>query len=68
MTLEALKAEVRSASPEVQAELLTLLSALRRSLDPTRQSELASKLDEPGRWISEDEAARRLGMVDGDAR
>ncbi len=62
MTLEQLKAELRAASPEVQEELLMMLRVLRRSTDPERARRLAQKLDDPSRWITEDEAARRLGV------
>lgn len=67
MTLDELKAEVRAASPEVREELFTLLGVLRRARDPARARTLAAKLDEPGRWISEEEAGRRLGLSTGEA-
>jgi hypothetical protein len=67
MTLDELKAEVRAASPEVRDELYTLLAVLRRANDPQRPRTLAAKLDEPVRWISEEEAARRLGLSAGEA-
>lgn len=66
MTLDELKAEVRAASPEVREELFTLLGVLRRARDPERARILADKLDDPGRWISEEDAARRLGMESGE--
>jgi len=66
MTLEELKAEVRAASPEVREELFTLLGALRRARDPERARALAGKLDDPSRWVSEKEAARRLGLETGE--
>ena len=62
MTLEEFKTEVRAASPEVREELFTLLGVLRRAGNPTRARELAAKLDDPARWVSEDDAARRLGL------
>jgi hypothetical protein len=62
MTLDELKAEVRAASPEVREELFTFLGVLRRAGDPQRAHRLAAKLDDPGRWISEEDAARRLGQ------
>jgi hypothetical protein len=64
MSIEQLKAELRAASPEAQEELFTLLGVLRRSGDPERQRRLAEKLDDPGRWVSEEDAARRLGSED----
>ena len=66
MTLDELKAEMRAASPEVREELYTFLGVLRRANDPGRVRSLAAKLDEPGRWISEEEAARRLGQSTGE--
>jgi hypothetical protein len=66
MTLDELKAEVCAASPEAREELFTLLGVLRRARDPERARALAGKLDDPSRWISEDEAARRLGLGTGD--
>ncbi len=62
MTPDELKAEVRAASPEVREELFTLLGAMRRSRDPSRPRALAMKLDDPLRWVSEEEAASRLGL------
>ena len=38
------------------------LGVLRRSQNPERARTLAAKLNGPGRWISEEEAARRLGQ------
>ncbi len=67
MTLDELKAEVRAAPPEVREELYTLLGVLRRAGDPERARALAAKLDEPGRWVSEEEAERRLGLGNGEA-
>ena len=67
MTPEELKAGVRDASPEVREELFTLLSVLRRARTPERAQMLAGKLDDPSRWISEEEAARRLGLETGEA-
>ena len=65
MTLDELKAEVRAASPEAREEIFTLLAVLRRSRDPERARMLAGKLDDPSRWISEEDAARRLGLETG---
>jgi len=65
MTLDELKAEVRAASPEVREEIFTLLAVLRRAPDPERARILADKLDDPKRWISEEDAARRLGLQNG---
>jgi hypothetical protein len=62
MSIEQLKAELRAASPETQEELFTLLAVLRRAGDPQRPQRLAEKLDDPARWVSEEEAARRLGL------
>ena len=62
MSIEQLKAEVMAASPEAREELFTLLSALRRSGDRARAKMLAEKLDDSSRWVSEEEAARRLGV------
>lgn len=62
MGIEQLKAELRAASPEMQEELFTLLGVLRRSGDPARQQRLAEKLDSPTGWVSEEDAARRLGL------
>ncbi len=62
MTLEQFKTEVRAASPEVREELFTLLGVLRRAGNPARARELAAKLDDPTRWVSEEEVARRLGL------
>jgi hypothetical protein len=67
MTLDELKAEVRAASPEVREELFTLLGVLRRGRDPERMRMLAGKLDDPSRWVSEEEAARRLGFESGES-
>lgn len=67
MTLDELKAEVRAASPEVREEIFTLLAVLRRARDPGRAKVLADKLDDPTRWISEENAARRLGIENGEA-
>ena len=67
MTIQELKAEVRDASPEVREELFTLLAVLRRARDPERARMLAGKLDDPSRWISEEEAARRLGLESGES-
>lgn len=66
MTPDELKAGVRAASPEVREELFTLLGVLRRARDPERARALAAKLDDPCRWVSEEEAARRLGLENGD--
>jgi hypothetical protein len=68
MTLDDLKAEVRAASPEVREEIFTLLAVLRRARDPERARVLAGKLDGPGRWVSEEEAARRLGLEPGEPK
>ena len=65
MTIQELKAEVRDASPEVREELFTLLAVLRRARDPERARVLAGKLDDPSRWVSEEAAARRLGLETG---
>ena len=62
MTAEELKAEVRAAAPEVREELYTLLCVLRRAQEPGRAAALAARLDDPAGWISEEEAARRLGL------
>jgi hypothetical protein len=62
MTVEELKAEVRGAPPEVRAEIYTLLGALRRAQQPGRAQTLASRLDDPTRWVSEEDAAKRLGL------
>ena len=62
MGIEQLKAELRAASPEMQEELFTLLGVLRRSGDPARKRRLAEKLDSPAGWVSEEDAARRLGL------
>jgi hypothetical protein len=62
MTVEQLKAELRAASPEVQEDLLTFLRVLRRSGQPARQRDLAAKLDDPTRWIAQEDAARRLDL------
>jgi hypothetical protein len=62
MSIEQLKAEVRAASPEAQEELFLLLGVLRRSLDPERKRRMAERLDDSEGWVSEDEAARRLGI------
>lgn len=62
MTAEKLKAEVRDAAPEVREELFTLLCVLRRAEEPGRAAELTARLNDPARWIPEDEAARRLGL------
>ena len=67
MTLAELKAEVRDATPEVREELFTLLAVLRRARDPERARVLAGKLDDPSRWVSEEEAARRLDLESGGA-
>jgi len=67
MTPDELKAEVCAASPEVREELFTLLGVLRRARDPERQRMLAVKLDDPSRWVSEKDAARRLGLETGDS-
>lgn len=64
MTIEQLKSELRDASPEAQSELFTFLVALRRSNAPGRPRQLATLLDEPTRWVKEEDAARRLGMED----
>ena len=68
MTLDELKAEVRAASPEVREEIFTLLGVLRRAGDPERARMLAGKLDDPSRWVSEEDAARRLGLETGESR
>jgi hypothetical protein len=62
MTTEELKAGVREASPEVREELYVLLGVLRRAGQPGRAQALARKVDDPTGWISEEEAARRLGV------
>ena len=62
MGIEQLKAELRAASPETQEELFTLLGVLRRAGDPARQRRLAEKLDSTAGWVSEEDAARRLGL------
>ena len=62
MTLTELKAEIRAASPEVREELFTLLGVMRRVTDPKRPQVLADKLDDASRWVSEHDAARRLGL------
>jgi hypothetical protein len=66
MTPDELKAEVRAASPEVREELFTLLGVLRGARNPERARMLAGKLDDPSRWVSEEEAARRLRLETGD--
>ena len=68
MTLQELKAEMRAAPPEVREELYTLLCVLRRPHDPARARALAARLDDPSRWVSEEEAARRLGLDTGAAQ
>ena len=62
MTLDELKAEVLAAKPEVRTELYTLLWALRRRETPGRAEALSRQLDDPQGWISEEDAARRLGL------
>ncbi len=64
MSIEQLKAELRAASPETQTELFLLLGMLRRSNDPERRRLLAEKLDDPTRWVVEEDAAQRLGLND----
>ena len=64
MSIEQLKAELRAASPETQTELFLLLGMLRRSNDPERRRRLAEKLDDPTRWVVEEDAAQRLGLND----
>ena len=66
VSIEQRKAELRAASPETQAELFILLGALRRSTEPNRQQQLNEKLDDATRWVTEEEAARRLGLEDDD--
>ena len=68
MTTDELKAELRAASPEVREELFTLLYVMRRASDPGRARMLAAKLDDPTRWISEQDAASRLGLAADEAR
>lgn len=69
MTLDELKAEVRAArAPEVREEIFTLLGVLRRARDPKRERMLAEKLDDPSRWISEEETARHLGLETGERK
>jgi hypothetical protein len=62
VTIDQLKAELRAASPEVQEELLTMLRVLRRARDPERGRRLTARLDDPSGWVTEEEAARRLGL------
>ena len=66
MTAEKLKAEVRDAAPEVREELFTLLCVLRRAQEPGRAADLTARLNDPARWIPEDEAARRLAFTGGE--
>ena len=68
MTTDELKAELRAAAPEVREELFTLLYVMRRAADPDRARTLAAKLDDPNRWISEQEASRRLGLATDESR
>ena len=63
MTTDELKAELRAAAPEVREELFTLLYVMRRASDPDRARMLAAKLDDPTRWLSEQDASRRLGLA-----
>ena len=67
MTTDELKAELRAAAPDVREELFTLLGVMRRASDPERARALAAKLDDPARWISEEDAARRLGLLADEA-
>jgi hypothetical protein len=62
VSIEKLKAELRAASPETQAELFVLLGALRRAGTLQRRKELSEKLDNPARWVTEEEAARRCEL------
>jgi hypothetical protein len=66
VSIEQLKAELRAASPETQVELFVLLGALRRSAEPDRKQSLSAKLDDPTRWVTEEDAARRLGLESED--
>ena len=68
MTTDELKAELRAAAPEVREELFTLLYVMRRASDPDRAQMLAAKLDDPNRWVSEHDAAHRLGLAIDDPR
>jgi hypothetical protein len=62
VTIDQLKAELRAASPEVQEELFAMLRVLRRARDPERGRRIAERLDDPSRWIMEEEVAKRLGL------
>jgi len=62
VSIEQLKAELRAASPEAQEELFALLGALRRAGQPERRRKLTEKLDDPARWVTEEDAVRRLGL------
>lgn len=62
MSIEQLKAELCAASPETQEELFTLLGVLLRAGDPARRRRLAEKLNDPQRWVTQEDAARRLGL------
>jgi hypothetical protein len=64
MTLETLKQEMESASPEVRNALFYHLLELRRRDKPGQEKNYAAMLDDPSRWVSEEEAARRLGIED----
>ena len=63
MSIDRLKSESLAATSETQKELLTFLGALRRSGDPARKRRLAEKLDRTSGWVSEEEAASRLGLT-----
>ena len=68
MSLEAIQSEVSTWTPEMLRRLQGYLVSLMHQKDGTIER-LAAKLDDPDatRWVSLEEAERRLGLTDQDS-
>jgi hypothetical protein len=66
MTYETLERETHHLSDAELDKLLTsLIIQQAHREDPDRPRKLAEKLDDPARWLSYEEAKKRLGLTDG---
>jgi len=66
MTFEAIQNEVSSWPDEQVRKFQAFLVSLRHQRDPEAIKKLTAKLDDPdpSRWVTLEEAERRLGLVD----
>lgn len=63
MSIAVIKEEIAHMSPEERRHLAAYIVSLNSNLDPEFRRELARKIDDksPERWVTLEEAERRLG-------